>query len=65
VQLPSAFRKVRRKGAQVAVVGGKSPVQLGHQASDGRRLVDEDDIPARFGKIQGRLDAPDAAPDDE
>jgi len=65
VQLSSAFREVRGKSAQVAVVGGEGPVQLGHQAADGRSPVYEDNIPAGFSKIQRSFNSSHTGPDDE
>ena len=42
--LPVGFREVRRDGTEIAVIGRKSPVQLGHQSADGGGVIDENDI---------------------
>jgi hypothetical protein len=65
VQLSSAFREVRGKSAQVAVVRRECAVQLGHQAADGRSLVYEDHIPAGFSKIQRSFNSSHTGPDDK
>ena len=46
-----------------AVIGGKSLVQLGHGAPNGRGFFDKIDVETGFGQIQGGLHTGDAAAD--
>jgi len=63
--LPPAFGKTGGYGAQIAVVGGECPVQLGHQAADGYGFVDKDNVPAGFRQIHGSSNTADTPADYE
>ena len=55
----------RRQDTRRAVERRERLVDLGHLAADGRLLFDDIDLKARLGNVQRRLDARDAAADDE
>ncbi len=57
VQLTPAFRQMGRQGAEIAIIGGKGTVELGHETADGEALVDQHHVPARFRQVQGGPDA--------
>jgi len=65
MQLPSAFSKVGRQGAQIAIIGWKGAIQLRHQTSDSGGLIDQDHVLSCLCKVQGGLDATQAATYDE
>lgn len=54
VQLPAAFGQVRRQCTQIAVVGRKRAVELGHEPADGKCPVYQNHVPSGFRQIQGR-----------
>ena len=56
---------LRGEDAGRAVQGREGLVQLGHLAADGGLLFDDVDLEARVGDVQRRLDAGDAAADDQ
>ncbi len=58
-----ALDELRRFDAHGAVVGGKGLVELRHLAADGRQLLDQVDLEARGGKVQGGLNAADPTTD--
>ena len=44
VLLPAALGKIGCQSAKVTVIGGKSPVKLGHQTADVKGGIDQDDV---------------------
>ena len=60
-----AVDHLRGQDARGAVERREGLVDLGHLAADGRLLFDDIDLEAGLGNIQSRLDARDAAADDE
>ena len=61
VQVPPGLDQLGGQGAHRAVVGGEGLVELRHVAAEGRRLLDEVDLVAALGEVEGALDAGDAA----
>jgi len=61
VEVASGLDELGRQGAHRAVVGRERLVELGHVAAEGRRLLDEVDLVAALGEVEGALDAGDAA----
>ena len=60
-----AVDHARREDAGRAVDGGKGLVQLGHDPADGGLLLDDGDLEAGVGDVEGGLDAGHPAADDE
>ncbi len=63
--LPATFREIGGKCAEVAVIGGKGSVKLGHQAADVVGFVHQDDIPLSFCQVQRRADTAKASANDK
>ena len=59
-----AFDELGGEDAHGAIAGGESLVELGHFAADGGGGIDEVDLEAGLGEVQGGLDAGDAGADD-
>ena len=59
VEVAPGLDQLRRQGAHRAVVGGEGLVELGHVAAEGRRLLDQVDLVAALGEVEGALDAGD------
>ncbi len=65
IQMPAGLDELGREDAHRAVVGGEGLVQPGHDAADGRVGLEEVDLLAGVGQVEGGLDAADAATDDK
>jgi hypothetical protein len=55
IEMPADLDQFGRDDSHGAVVGGKGLVQLGHDAANGRRLLEEVNIITGIGQIEGRL----------
>jgi hypothetical protein len=64
MKLPPALGKAGRDGAEIAVVGGEGSIQLGHEAANGRSLVDQHHLFTCLRQVQCGFDASQAAADD-
>ncbi len=64
IGMPITFDELGRFDAHGAVIGGKSLVELGHLAADGRRFLDQIDLVSCGGKIERGLNTADPATDD-
>ena len=51
IQVAATFHQLGGHDAHGAVVGGESLVQLGHDAADGRLLLQQIDLEARLGQV--------------
>jgi hypothetical protein len=65
VRMPAAFEKFWRLDTHGAVIGGEGLIELGHLATDGRRLVNEVDLETGAGKIERSLYTADPAADNQ
>ncbi len=63
IQMSPDLDQLGRHDAHGTVVGGKGLVQLGHGPADGRGSLQQIDLKAGLGQIQGRLHTPNARPD--
>ena len=61
VQVPRAFDELGRDDAGGAIAGRKRLVQMRHHAADGGVALDEIDLEAAVGQVEGGLDAGNAA----
>jgi hypothetical protein len=63
VGMPADLDQFGRQNSHGTVIGGESLVELGHVASNARRLVNQINFKPGFGQIQSGLNAADAAAD--
>src|ERR1039457_2474133 len=61
IQVPRAFNEFGRDDAGGAIAGRKRLVQMRHHAADGAVALDEIDLEAAVGQVEGGLDAGNAA----